>query len=146
METYENDPKVLRIREVYKELNFRSKGSFAKEINESPQNVGNYMSGKRLPRREFIERVHERFPQYNLRWLLDGVGDKFDPAYVEIRDNGNVIANNTNGGDNIIGDKDLCQQFIDSLRKQIDMLERYNEHLLVENDRLSKMIDKLTNG
>ena len=146
MEAYENDPKVLRIREVYKELNFRSKGSFAKEISESPQNVGNYMSGKRLPRREFIERVHQRFPQYNLRWLLDGVGEKYDPKYVEIRGNGNVIANNNNGGDNIIGDKDLCQQFIDSLRKQIDMLERYNEHLLAENERLSKMIDKLTNG
>lgn len=143
MEAYENDPKVLRIREVYKELNFRSKGSFAKEINESPQNVGNYMSGKRLPRREFIERVHERFPQYNLRWLLDGVGDKFDPTYVEIRDNGNVIANNNNSGDNIIGDKELWEQLVESLRERIKTLEQYNEHLLRENELLRGLFEKL---
>lgn len=143
METYENDPKVLRIREVYKELNFRSKGSFAKEINESPQNVGNYMSGKRLPRREFIERVHQRFPQYNLRWLLDGVGDKFDPTYVEIRDNGNVIANNNNSGDNIIGDKKLWEQLVESLRERIKTLEQYNEHLLRENELLRGIVEKL---
>lgn len=143
METYENNPKVLRIREVYKELNFRSKGSFAKEINESPQNVGNYMSGKRLPRREFIERVHERFPQYNLRWLLDGVGDKFDPHYVEIRDNGNVIANNNNSGDNIIGDKKLWEQLVESLRERIKTLEQYNEHLLRENELLRGLFEKL---
>lgn len=143
METYENDPKVLRIREVYKELNFHSKGSFAKEINESPQNVGNYMSGKRLPRREFVEKVHSRFPQYNLRWLLDGVGDKYDPVYVEIRDNGNVIANNNNSGDNIICDKKLWEQLVESLRERIKTLEQYNEHLLRENELLRGIVEKL---
>ena len=146
MEVYENDPKVLRIREIYKELNFRSKSSFAKEIGDSPQNVGNYMSGKRIPRKDFLDMVHKRFPQYNLRWLTDGVGEKYDPTYVDIRAEGPVIANNSNGGDNIIGDKNLYEQLIDSQRKQIDTLERYNEHLLLENERLSRIIDKLTNG
>ena len=146
MENYNDNPKVLRIREVYNELNFRSKGSFAKEVGDSPQNVGNYLLGKRLPRREFIDKLHERFPQYNLRWLLDGVGDKYDPRYVEIRDNNNVIANNSNGGDNVIGNMDaineikgLYDQLVESLRMHIKTLEHQIELLEGENKLLREL-------
>ena len=89
-----------------------------------------------------MERVHERFPQYNMRWLMDGVGEKYNPTYVEIRDNGNVIANNSNGGDNIISDKALYEQLVESLRERIKTLEQYNEHLLRENEMLKAVIEK----
>jgi hypothetical protein len=105
--------------------------------------VSNYITGKRVPKEDFLGLVHNRYPQYNLRWLIDGLGDKYNHTYVEIRDNGNVIAYNNNGGDNIIGDKELWEQLVESLRERIKTLEQYNEHLLRENELLRGIVEKL---
>lgn len=136
------NPRNQRLKEVYKELQYRSFNSFAADIGSNQTTVSNYITGKRVPKEDFLELVHNRYPQYNLRWLLDGVSDKYNHTYVEIRDNGHVIANN-NGGDNIIGDKGLWELLVESLKERIKTLEMYNEHLLRENELLRGLFEKL---
>ena len=146
MENYSTNPRNIRLNEVYNELQFHSFNSFAAYIGSNQTTVSNYITGRRMPKEDFLKLVHERFPQYNLRWLLDGVGDKYDPRYVERRDNNNVIANNSNGGDNVIGNMDaineikgLYDQLVESLRMHIKTLEHQIELLEGENKLLREL-------
>lgn len=151
MTTYSDNPKVLRLNEVFKELNYRSYNAFAEDVGSSQPVVANYMKGKRLPTAEFLLSVLKKFPQYNQGWLLDGEGEKYNSEYVDINNNGHNIFGNNNGGDNIIGNnnkndgaeiKDLYGQLVDSLKAQIKNLEAHIRELQEVNEVLRKVIEE----
>lgn len=148
MAHYSNNAKVLRLNEIFKELNYRSYNAFANDVGSSQPVVSNYIQGKRMPTAEFLLSVAKRFPQYNQDWLIDGTGEKYNRDYVDIRAEGHVIANNRNRGDNIINEKDsdevrdLYQDLIKSLKSQIKTLEEHVAFVRSENDMLRKMFDE----
>lgn len=142
------DPKVLRLSEIFHELNYRSYNAFAIDVGSSQPVVSNYIQGRRVPTVEFLLSVAKRFPQYNQEWLIDGTGEKYNRDYVDIRAEGHVIANNRNRGDNIINEKggdevkELYQDLINSLKSQIKTLEEHVAFVRSENDMLRKMFDE----
>ena len=141
------DPKVLRLSEIFHELNYRSYNAFAIDVGSSQPVVSNYIQGRREPTVEFLLSVAKRFPQYNQEWLLDGTGEKYNRDYVDIRAEGHVIANNHNRGDNIINEKggdevkDLYQEIISTLKSQIRTLEEHVAFVKQENEMLRKLFD-----
>lgn len=152
MANYTDNPKVLRLREVFRELNYRSYNAFAEDLGTNQPTVSNYVQGRRVPTAEFFLLVLKKFPQYNQAWLMDGEGEKYNPEYVEVNMNGhNTISGNSNGGDNIIGNnnknvsseiKELYSQLVESLRSQIKTLEKNIEILARENDMLRNELSK----
>lgn len=149
MTDYTNHPRVNRLKLVFNELNYHSYNGFAADIGSNQPVVSNYVQGKRVPTPDFMKLVNMRFPQYNLRWLVDGIGDKYNREYVEINPQGNVISNNSNGGDNVIGNKEavneikgLYEQLVESLRSQIKILQNQIDILTATNETLRKIVEK----
>ena len=52
-----------------------SVNSFAKKLNVAQFTTNNYFRGNREPRRDFLEKVTEAFPEISLSWLLTGEGE-----------------------------------------------------------------------
>lgn len=48
---------------------------FANEIGISPAAVTHILSGRNNPSLDIIAKIASRYPQYNLRWLILGVGE-----------------------------------------------------------------------
>ena len=148
MAHYSNNAKVLRLKEIFKELNYRSYNAFANDVGSSQPVVSNYIQGKRMPTAEFLLSVAKRFPQYNQDWLLEGNGEKYNRDYVDVNANGHVIAGNHNGGDNVInaGSGDailgLYKDLIGTLKSQIKTLEEHVAFVKSENEMLRKMFEK----
>ena len=146
MTPYINHPRVMRLNEVFEELNYRSYNSFAVDVDSSQPVVSNYLQGKRIPTTDFMRVVNKRFPQYNLQWLLDGEGEKYNSDTVVFGPN-NQTKSNSNIGDfingNEIGDPNLYERLFESMNERIKILEQFNEHLLKENDMLRTLIDKI---
>lgn len=51
---------------------------FANSLNISPASVTHVLSGRNNPSLEMVVRIAQKYPHYNLRWLLLGDGAVYD--------------------------------------------------------------------
>lgn len=68
-----------RIINLMKQLGMSQK-NFAAEICISEGALSSIYSGRTKPTLNTITNIHERFPEVNLSWLVDGKGDMFVSA------------------------------------------------------------------
>lgn len=54
-----------------------SQKSFAAEICISEGTLSSYFSGRNNPSLSTLNNIHERFPEVNMDWLMDGKGEMF---------------------------------------------------------------------
>ena len=47
---------------------------FANQIGIQPSNVSHLLSGRNNPSLEFVKKLKETFPEYNIEWLIFGKG------------------------------------------------------------------------
>lgn len=50
-------------------------GAFAESIGASQASISHILSGRNKPSVEMVLRIHQRYPDINLEWLLTGKGD-----------------------------------------------------------------------
>lgn len=139
---YWDNPRTQRLNEVFNESGRRSCAAFSKSIDANHRTALNYLDGMRLATNDFLEKVIEFYPQYNREWLLEGRGEKYNAAYVEVRSQPVAqIVGNSNKGDNTIDQsggkemKEMYEMLVSSLREQIEVLKK-------DNDLLHKLLEK----
>lgn len=57
-----------------------SQKNFAAEIRISPGSLSSIFSGRNNPSLSTLNNIHERFPEVNMDWLLNGNGEMFVSA------------------------------------------------------------------
>lgn len=127
MEQESTSAEYQRIRQVMQALNFYSARKFAEVLGVSSQYFYDLKAGhaKKMPRL-VVDKIVEKFPQFNSEWLLKGEGDMFVAAPMQSIQ-GNNIHHNTNGSD----------------AKYIAHLEAEIEQLRKEKEDLWQMLQKL---
>lgn len=48
---------------------------FAELLGVNPASVSHILAGRNKPSFDFVAKIAEKLPQYNLRWLLTGIGE-----------------------------------------------------------------------
>lgn len=81
-----------RIKALMKHMGMSQK-SFAAEICISEGTLSSYFSGRNNPTLSTLNNIHERFPEVNMDWLIDGKGEMFVsslpiPQQMETNDGG----------------------------------------------------------
>ena len=65
-----------RIKALMKHMGMSQK-NFAAEICISEGTLSSYFSGRNNPTLSTLNNIHERFPEVNMDWLMDGKGEMF---------------------------------------------------------------------
>ena len=65
-----------RIRALMNHMGMSQK-DFAKEIRISPGTLSSIFSGRNKPTLNVINNIHERFPEVNMDWLMNGKDEMF---------------------------------------------------------------------
>ncbi|MBO7119869.1 MAG: helix-turn-helix transcriptional regulator [Bacteroidaceae bacterium] len=68
-----------RISALMKSMGMSQK-NFAEEICISPGSLSSILSGRNNPSLNTLNYIHERFPEVNMDWLLNGNGEMFVSA------------------------------------------------------------------
>lgn len=67
-----------RINSLMKQMGMSQK-VFASEICISEGALSSIFSGRTQPTLKTVNNIHERFPEVNMGWLIDGKGEMFNP-------------------------------------------------------------------
>lgn len=62
-----------RIAHIIRAKNLTA-GDFALRLGIQPSNVSHLLSGRNNPSLDFVKKLKETFPEYNLDWIVLGVG------------------------------------------------------------------------
>jgi len=62
-----------RIAHIIRAKNMTA-GEFAARLGVQPSNVSHLLSGRNNPSLDFVKKLKETFPEYNLDWIIMGVG------------------------------------------------------------------------
>lgn len=62
-----------RIAHIIRAKNLTA-GEFAAKLGIQPSNVSHLLSGRNNPSLDFVKKLKETFPEYNLDWIIMGVG------------------------------------------------------------------------
>ena len=65
-----------RISAIMRHMGMSQK-SFAEEICISPGTLSSIFSGRNKPTLNTLNNIHERFPEVNMDWLMNGKGEMF---------------------------------------------------------------------
>jgi len=68
-----------RIISLMKQMGMSQK-VFASEICISEGSLSSIFSGRTKPTLNIVNNIHERFPEVNMGWLIDGKGEMFNSA------------------------------------------------------------------
>ena len=68
-----------RIISLMKQMGMSQK-VFAAEIRISEGALSSIFSGRTKPTLNTVNNIHERFPEVNMGWLMDGKGEMFNPV------------------------------------------------------------------
>lgn len=69
----ENGEMKDRIAHIIRAKNLTA-GEFAARLGIQPSNVSHLLSGRNNPSLDFVKKLKETFPEYNLDWIIMGVG------------------------------------------------------------------------
>jgi transcriptional regulator with XRE-family HTH domain len=80
-----------------------SQKDFANEICISPGTLSSIFSGRNKPTLNTLNNIHERFPEVNMDWLMNGKGEMFAsaapvPQQVEAAEVGSPVASSSVSG------------------------------------------------
>ena len=83
-----------RIKALMKHMGMSQK-NFAAEICISEGTLSSYFSGRNNPTLSTLNNIHERFPEVNMDWLMDGKGEMFvSSAPVSPQSEANEVSQN----------------------------------------------------
>ena len=68
-----------RISALMKHMGMSQK-DFANEIRISPGTLSSIFSGRNKPTLNTLNNIHDRFPEVNMDWLMNGKGEMFAPT------------------------------------------------------------------
>lgn len=68
-----------RINALMKHLGMSQK-NFAAEISISEGTLSSIFSGRTNPSLKIVNNIHDRFPEVNMDWLMNGKGEMFVPS------------------------------------------------------------------
>lgn len=82
----ENDEMKDRIAHIIRAKNLTA-AEFALRLGIQPSNVSHLLAGRNNPSLEFVRKLKETFPEYNLDWIVFGKGpmtvsEPFEPKIV----------------------------------------------------------------
>lgn len=69
----ENDEMKDRIAHIIRAKNLTA-AEFADRLGIQPSNVSHLLSGRNNPSLDFVRKLKETFPEYNLDWIIFGMG------------------------------------------------------------------------
>ena len=69
----ENGEMKDRIAHIIRAKNMTA-GEFANRLGIQPSNVSHLLSGRNNPSLDFVKKLKETFPEYNLDWIIMGLG------------------------------------------------------------------------
>ena len=69
----ENDEMKDRIAHIIRAKNLTA-AEFADRLGIQPSNVSHLLSGRNNPSLDFVRKLKETFPEYNLDWIVFGMG------------------------------------------------------------------------
>lgn len=76
-----------RICAIMKHMGMSQK-TFAEEICISPGTLSSIFSGRNKPTLNTLNNIHERFPEVNMDWLMNGKGEMFTSDDLVVAQNG----------------------------------------------------------
>ena len=82
-----------RISALMKHMGMSQK-DFANEICISPGTLSSIFSGRNKPTLNTLNNIHERFPEVNMDWLMNGKGEMFGstaPVSPQFESNNDIL-------------------------------------------------------
>lgn len=90
MPRFTDNFRVKNLNTIFHESGCKSVSAFAARIGVAQSSTRNYIVGERLPDMDFISKVIDTFPEYNLRWLSADEQPKYNKQIVDIDPNGHL--------------------------------------------------------
>lgn len=108
-----------RIAHIMRAKNLKA-SDFAALLGIQPSGVSHILAGRNNPSLEFVKKIKETFPEYNLDWIIFGTGpmtssEPSREAFVEAQ----KVANQTVNEDEDLSFSDLFDQPIDAPSPQL---------------------------
>ena len=133
-----NTETIERIKAFMNHLELTS-NAFAKSISVDPSNFNKMLSGNQTISKKTIDKISNRYPELNKKWLLTGEGDMLKDVSVQQTSYGDHSPNVNGDGNTIAGDASIdhalseIAEYRKLLERSLTMLEKRDaqiDHLI----------------
>jgi|GEM_PF-3078770 len=126
----------LRLQYLVNTYGNKKVANLASVLGVPPNTLGNYVSGERSPKHEFLLLILEKFPEISIKWLVLGKGDPKD-SDTNVREMVDFFTQN--GIQQLLDEKqsmiDEKDARIKNLEKQIEQMQKTLDYFLTREEK-----------